>query len=164
MSEQQPETTYQRLRNFLAENGVRYREYEHEPEGRCEAVSQMRGNSVEQAAKAMVIMVKTGKKDRCYYLAVVPGNSRIDLERLRAHVGGTHAMFAPVQKAEELTGCPMGAVPPLSFAPDLRLAFDPQLLEHDELFFNAGRLDRSFAVDTGSFIKAVNPEILPLAG
>jgi Ala-tRNA(Pro) deacylase len=163
MSEQLIETSYLRLKNFLVEHGVRYREYEHKPEGRCDVVSQMRGNSVEQAAKAMVIMVKTGKKSRCYYLAVVPGNCRIDLDRLRTHVRGSHAMFTPVQKAEELTGCPMGAVPPLSFHPDLRVAFDPRLLENEELFFNAGRLDRSFAVDTGSFVEAAKPEILPLA-
>lgn len=163
MSELLMETAYQRLKDFLEQHGVRYREFEHAPEGRCDAVSQMRGNSVEQAAKAMVIMVKTGKKSRLYYLAVVPGDCRIDLDRLCSHVRGSYAMFAPVQKAEELTGCPMGAVPPLSFHSELRVAFDPRLLDHDELFFNAGRLDRSFAVSTGAFVEAAKPEILPLA-
>ncbi len=63
---------YDTLISYLNKNHIVYREMSHIPEGKCEAISKIRGNRLEQAAKSLVVMVKRGKKERRYYLAVVP--------------------------------------------------------------------------------------------
>ncbi|MBZ4420721.1 YbaK/EbsC family protein [Myxococcus sp. RHSTA-1-4] len=150
---------HEKLVQLFESHGATFRVVEHEPEGRTELISQVRGNALSQAAKAMVLMVKQGKKDRRYFLAVVPGDCRVDLEAVKTLGRGTHAMFAPPPVAEELTGCVMGAVPPVSFHPDLKLLVDPKLLEHEEIVFNSGRLDRSVFIQREGYLKAAQPEV-----
>jgi len=65
------EDTYARLIALLDQHGVQYRLIDHAPEGRTELVSAMRGNTLSQAAKCIVLMVKIGKKITKYILAVV---------------------------------------------------------------------------------------------
>ncbi|WP_437854388.1 YbaK/EbsC family protein [Sorangium sp. So ce363] len=150
---------HDRLVTLFQESNAVFRVVEHPAEGRTELISQIRGNSLPQAAKAMVLMVKQGKKSRRYYLCVVPGDCRVDMEAVKTLGSGTHATFAPQDVAEQLSGCVMGAVPPVSFNPELELVVDPKLLEHDELVFNAGRLDRSIFIQRDSYVKATSPRL-----
>jgi len=154
---------YERLIALFQESGARVRVVEHPAEGRTEVVSQIRGNHLGQAAKAMVVMVKLGKKDRRYLLCVVPGDRRIDLAVVKGLGSGTHAMFAPPAVAEQLTGCVMGAIPPVSFNPELPLVVDPSLLENEEIVFNAGRLDRSIFIERDAYVTAAKPRLAPIA-
>jgi Ala-tRNA(Pro) deacylase len=143
---------YEKLIALLDEYGARYRLIDHEPEGRTEAVSGYRSNSLAHAAKCMVVMVKTGKKTRRYFLAVVPGDARVDLGRLKALAGGSYVSFATPEKAETLAGSVSGTILPFSFHDELELVVDPALLEADpEIFFNAARLDRSLALRTEDY-------------
>ena len=54
---------------FLDQHGASYRLIDHEPEGRTEIVSPLRGNALSQATKCIVLMVKSnrlGKHLLCY--------------------------------------------------------------------------------------------------
>ncbi|MEU7645003.1 YbaK/EbsC family protein [Streptomyces huasconensis] len=157
MSEQHAQ--YTKLVGLLDERGAAYRVIEHEPEGATEAVSALRGNTLEQAAKCIVVMVKTGKKTKRYALAVVPGDRRVDLHALKALLGGTYAGFATQEVAERLSGSVSGTILPFSFDPELELVVDPALLEHEEIFFNAARLDRSLALRTVDYREIASPRI-----
>lgn len=150
---------YAKLIALLDEAGARYRVVEHAPEGQTELVSQMRGNLLSQAVKSLVVLVKVGKKESRYYLVNIPGDRRADLNAVKALCAGTHVMFAPAEKARQLTGCEMGAVPPFAFDPALTLVLDPALLEHEELVFNAGRLDRSIFIHRDDYLKIAQPHI-----
>ncbi len=154
---------YQRLITLLDGGGARYRVIEHEPEGRTEVVSAYRGHPVEYAAKCLVVMVKIGKRASKYFLAVVSGDARVDLQALKRLAGGTYVAFASTDKAEALAGSVSGTILPFSFHPDLELIVDPGLLTHPEIFFNAGRLDRSLALDTRDYRRLAGPRILPIA-
>jgi Ala-tRNA(Pro) deacylase len=153
---------YDRLLSMLDGAGARYRVIEHEPEGRTEIVSGYRGNPIAAAAKCIVVMVKVGKKTTRYFLAVVPGDARVDLAALKELAGGTYVAFASTDKAEALAGSVSGTILPVSFHPDLELIVDPALLTHDEIFFNAARLDRSLALNTDDYRKLADPRIHPI--
>ncbi|MFJ2766474.1 YbaK/EbsC family protein [Streptomyces sp. NPDC087300] len=155
MSEQHAQ--YTKLVGLLDERGATYRVIEHEAEGATEAVSALRGNTLEQAAKCIVVMVKIGKKTKRYVLAVVPGDRRVDLGALKALLGGTYAGFATQEVAERLAGSVSGTILPFSFDPELELVVDPALLEHEEIFFNAARLDRSLALRTADYREIAGP-------
>lgn len=147
------------LKSHLDTSAVPYRAVEHAPEGKTDVVSAIRGNRLSQAAKAMVVMVKIGKNDRRYVNAVVPGNCNLDFSAIAKLFGGDRVLMAPIDRAQIFTGCPMGAVTPFSFHPELTLVVDPRLVEEDEIVFNAGRLDMSFFVNASDYIKAANPKL-----
>lgn len=153
---------YERLTADLESAGARYRLIDHAPEGRTDLVSALRGHDVALAAKCLIVMVKVGKKQTRYALAVVPGNARLDLPAVRTLLGGTYATFAGKDKAEELAGSVSGTVLPFSYHPRLELIADPALLDAPELFFNAARLDRSIALATEDYVRLAAPRIEPI--
>jgi len=160
--EPEPGTAYERLLSLLNTADARYRVIEHAPEGRTEVVSAYRGHPVACAAKCMVVMVKLGKRTSKYFLAVVSGDTRVDLQAFKTMAGGTYVAFASTDKAEALAGSVSGTILPLSFHPDLELVVDPGLLKHPEIFFNAGRLDRSLALNTQDYLRITDPQIRPI--
>lgn len=154
---------YERLIALLDAKGARYRIIDHPPEGRTDLVSPMRGNELAQAAKCIVVMVKLGKKTTRHVLAVVPGDARVDLSAIKGLLGGTYASFASRDTAERLAGSVSGTILPFSFDPELVLIVDPALLEHDEIFFNAARLDRSLALNAADYAAIAEPRLEPIA-
>lgn len=155
---------FARIRSLLENARAEYRVVEHPEEGRTDVVSRIRGNNLAQAAKALVLVAKTGKKSRDYYLAVLPGDRRLDTEAFKKLSGAGFVGFADAARAEELTGCVVGSIPPFSFNPELKLVVDPALLAgHDEIVFNAGRLDRSIFLGTDAYVELATPKIHRIA-
>jgi Ala-tRNA(Pro) deacylase len=154
---------YNHLITWLDAQQASYQLIDHAPEGRTEMVSQIRGNALAQAAKCLILMVKIGKKVTKYVLAVVPGDARVDLVAVRALLGGTYVAFASPEVAERLAGSVTGTVLPFSFSSDLELIVDPSLLENDELYFNAARLDRSMALKTSDYLAIAQPRLERIA-
>ncbi|MGI8666146.1 MAG: YbaK/EbsC family protein [Jatrophihabitans sp.] len=155
--------TYRKLIDLLDERGASYRVIEHEPEGVTEAVSRLRGHDPGQAAKCMVVMVKLGKKETRYAAAVIPGDKRVDFDKIKALFNGTYAAFASPEAAEDLAGTPVGTIPPFSFDERMELFVDPELLRHAEVFFNAARLDRTIALATEDYRSIAQPRVESIA-
>ena len=153
------EDTYTQLVSFLEQNGVPYRLIDHAPEGRTEIVSPMRGNRLSQAAKCIVLMVKIGKKVTRYVLAVIPGDTKVDLQAVKVMLQGTYVAFASSDIAERLAGSVAGTILPFSFNQELELVVDPSLLENDEIYFNAARLDRSMVLKTKDYVEVARPRL-----
>jgi Ala-tRNA(Pro) deacylase len=162
MSEQSPDA-YTQLIAFLDQHKVGYRLIDHPPEGRTEIVSSMRGNTLTQAAKCIILMVKLGKKITRYVLGVIPGDARVDLNAVKVLLGGTYVSFASADIAEKLAGSVAGTILPFAFHPELELIVDPALLENEELFFNAARLDRSLALKTSDYVALAQPRLERIA-
>ncbi|MFF4170869.1 YbaK/EbsC family protein [Streptomyces sp. NPDC001744] len=154
-----PYATYEKLLALLDERGAVHRVIEHAPEGATEAVSALRGNALAQAAKCIVAMVKIGKKEKRFALVVVPGDRRVDLAAVKALYGGTYVSFASPGIAEELAGSPSGTILPFSFDERLDLVVDPDLLVHEEIYFNAARLDRSLALSVEDYRSVAEPRV-----
>lgn len=136
----------ERLLDLLDRNRATYRLVDHAPEGRTEVVSSLRGHPPAAAAKCMIAMVKLDKKRRRHVLAVVPGDRRVDLDAVKRLYDGRYAGLADAETAERLSGCPTGTILPFTWNDELDLVVDPALYDHDTIYFNAGRLDRSVAL------------------
>jgi len=159
-----PPNTHERLISLLDSHNARYRTIEHEPEGRSEEISRIRGNDPAQAMKAIVVSVRGGGKGKRYAMAVIPGNRRLDMKALLAHLDAQKGRFAPAEEASELTGCVMGAIPPFSFNEDLPLIVDNAFKAWNDVAFNAGRLDRSLFLSFADYCLIVNPIFADLSG
>ncbi len=155
--------TYAQLIEFLDQHKAGYKLIDHSPEGRTEIVSPMRGNKVSQAAKCIVMMIKIGKKTTKYVLGVVPGDAKIDLNAVKELFQGTYISFATPEIAERLAASVAGTILPFSFNPELELIVDPSLLENDEIYFNAARLDRSMALKTSDYTRLAKPRLEHIA-
>ena len=155
--------TYNKLIEFIDQNGAEYRLIDHSPEGRTDIVSPMRGNKVSQAAKCMILMVKIGKKETKYILCVVPGDKRVNLNVVKELMQGTYVSFTTPEIAERLAGSVTGTILPFSFNMELELMVDPSLLENDEIYFNAARLDRSMVLKTSDYVRLAKPRFEQIA-
>lgn len=149
---------HEQLRALLDREGATYRVIEHEAEGRTEYITKIRGNRLEQAIKSLVVQVRMSRKENHYYLANVPGDCRLDLHAIQRHFNADSAAIARRDKAEALTGCVIGAIPPFSFSDQLQVLADPLIRENDEVVFNAGRLDRSIFMKLDDYVRIVKPQ------
>ena len=71
--------------------------------------------------------------------------------------------FAARDKAQELTGCVIGAIPPFSFNDQLQVLADPLIQQNEDVVFNAGRLDRSIFMKLEDYIRIAKPQMAGIA-
>jgi Ala-tRNA(Pro) deacylase len=154
---------FDQLVALLADAKAKFRVIEHEAEGRSEAISAIRGNRPDQAAKAMVLDVRGGGGGRRHVLAILPGSRKLDFGALATLFEARKCGFASPETAQEITGCVMGSVPPFALNPALALVVDEDLLANDTLFFNAGRLDRSMELDMKDWLAVARPRVARIA-
>ena len=153
---------FNKLNALLQHERARFRVIHHPAEGMSEKVAEIRGTLPGQGAKAMLCRVKD--LPDVFVLAVLSGNRKVDFKKLGQAVGGKKASLVPPDEAMALTGCVMGAVPPFSFWPNVRLIVDPKLLaDHDEIAFNAGRLDRSMVLNSNDYQRIAAPLITAIS-
>ena len=155
--------THTLLTELLDRENANYRVIEHLAEGRTEVIAKIRGNRIEQSIKSIVLQVRLNRRENIYCLANVPGDCRIDFKGVKNHFNADSAAFAKPEKAQELTGCVIGAIPPFSFNEQLQVLADPLIKENEEVVFNAGRLDRSVMMKLDDYIRIVEPQMVKIA-
>jgi len=154
---------HKQLCDLLDREGAIYRIIEHEPEGHTEVIAKIRGNRIEQSVKSIVVQVRLNRKENIYCLANVPGDCRIDFAGIKQHFQADSVAFASREKAQELTGCVIGAIPPFSFSEQLQVLADPLIRENEEVVFNAGRLDRSIFMKLDDYLRIAKPQLVKIA-
>lgn len=154
---------HEQLCALLDREGAVYRVIEHEPEGRTELIAQIRGNRIEQSIKSMTLQVRLTRKENIYCLANVPGDCRIDFDEVKNYFNADSVAFASKEKAQALTGCVIGAIPPFSFNDQLQVLADPLIQENEEVVFNAGHLDRSVFMKLADYIRIAKPTLVKIA-
>ena len=115
-------SVYDELIRLLDAHGARYEVLTHEPIGTTEVVSRLRGNPVEQAAKCLVLVVKLDRRTRRYVLAVVAGDSKVDLAAVAALFNARYAGFADPATAERLARSVPGTVLPFPMSPEIEFS------------------------------------------
>lgn len=150
---------FHRLVSLLDSHQARYRVILHPAEGQSARVAEIRGTEPGQGAKAMLCSLKGTAE--VYGLVILRGDQKLDMKKVGAILGGKKAQLVSAELARELTGCVIGAIPPLSFDPRIRLIVDPQLTSrYSEIAFNAGRLDASMVLDTQDYLRIAQPRLL----
>jgi len=154
---------HEQLCALLDNEGAVYRVVEHAAEGRTELIAQIRGNRIEQSIKSMTLQVRLTRKENIYCLANVPGDCRIDFDGVKKYFNADSVAFAAREKAQALTECVIGAIPPFSFSEQLQVLADPLIRENEEVVFNAGRLDRSIFMKMEDYIRIAKPQMVKIA-
>ena len=93
----------------------------------------------------------------------VPGDCRVDFAGIKVHFNADSVAMAAREKAEALTGCATGSIPPFSFNDQLILLADPMIKENEEVVFNAGSLERSIFMKMEDYFRIANPQVVKIA-
>ena len=109
------------------------------------------GVSVGQIVKSLVFAV-----DGEVVMAFVSGANQLDEKKLALVAGGSKCSRVDADVVREATGFPIGGVPPLGLATQLRVFIDPDLLQYDEVWAAAGTWNDVFAIEPGALQRATN--------
>jgi Cys-tRNA(Pro) deacylase len=99
------------------------------------------GVTVGQIVKSLVFGV-----DNEIVMALVSGSNQLDEKKLAAAAGGSKCLRVDADAVRAATGYPIGGVPPLGLATQLRIFIDPDLMQYDEVWAAAGTWNDVFAV------------------
>lgn len=127
------ERVFDRLHNWLRQEGVALTVLRHEPVYTSEQAAAVRGTSLASGAKALV--VKAGEE---FVLFVVPADRKLDNRKARVQLGVKALRFATREEVERLTGLQPGSIPPFGSLFGLPTYCDPSLAENPSINFNAG--------------------------
>lgn len=137
----------ERIRTFLAEQGVSFVEKEHPPTFTSEESARARGEPLSVGAKALLI-----KTDAVFRLFVLPADRKVDSQAIKRGLGAKKTRFADAAELLELTGLVPGCVPPFGRPVlPLELVADPALELNDRVAFNAGSLTHSIVMSSADY-------------
>jgi len=115
------------------------------------------GVSVGQIVKSLVFGV-----DGEIVMALVSGSNQLDEKKLATAAGGAKCARVDADAVRDATGYPIGGVPPLGLATQMRVFIDPDLLQYDEVWAAAGTWNDVFAIKPDSLAQTTGGLIVDL--
>jgi len=115
------------------------------------------GVAVGQIVKSLVFAV-----DGELVMAYVSGANQLDEKRLAAAAGGAKCSRVDADAVREATGFPIGGVPPLGLATQLRIFMDLDLLQYDEVWAAAGTWNDVFPIDPRDLQRVTNGVVVEI--
>ena len=148
---------FNELKEFLTKNSINYEVFSHEPVITSEEATSIIGVPVEQGAKAIVVR----DSGRYFFLAVLPGNKKINLEKLGQSISDAKLPLRLAAHSEVLqrTGCEIGSVHPFGLLFELETYCDKALMKNDLIYFNPGVHERTVKMKCEDYVKIANPVI-----
>jgi Ala-tRNA(Pro) deacylase len=129
----------------LDERSVPYRTIEHAAAASAEEYRDTLGTRYEQQAKTLFVRYrKPGEK--AFAALALQAQKRADFARVADLLDAREAKLGTVEQLAQATGCGFGELPPFASVFGLPLLLDRDLLDQDEIYFNAGSLTTSIAL------------------
>jgi Ala-tRNA(Pro) deacylase len=90
---------FERLQNWLKENGVSFTVQRHQPVFTSEQAAAVRGTSLASGAKALVVKAGEG-----FVLLILPADRKLDSRKAREALKVKSLRFASKEEVQSLTG------------------------------------------------------------
>ena len=96
------------------------------------------------------------------YLVMANGLAKVDRGKLSAHwgLGKKRVKMASAEKVLELTGYPVGAVPPFGHRTLLPILMDPAVLKQPVVYAGGGGIQALVCLTPQELCRVVKPEIV----
>jgi Ala-tRNA(Pro) deacylase len=149
-----------KIRAWLAAEGISFREVRHEPTRTSQESARARGEELRVGGKALLIKV-----DEAYRLFVLSADRKLDSAAVKRRFGGRKIRFATPEELADLTGLVPGSVPPFG-QPLLPfpLYVDPSVFANERIAFNAGSLTDSIVMASDDYRRIARAEVFTFAG
>ena len=147
---------------LLDQLAIRYelREYEIDPEDlAAETVAAKIGLPPEQVFKTLV--ARGDRNGIC--MAVIPGNTELDLKALATASGDRKIQLVPVKELQGLTGYIRGGVTALAAKKDYLVYVDETIELFDTISISAGIRGMQILITSDDYLLATKARLAPLA-
>lgn len=142
--------------SLLQSAGVSFQVLEHEPVFTSEQAARVRGVSLKQGVKAMVLQSGSGK----FFLFCLPADQKIDFRKAAVLVDEKKVFLANPKEVLRVTGCEIGSVSPFSgLLSGIPTFFDSGILENESVEFNIGLHTHSVRMKSADLVGLVKPEL-----
>jgi prolyl-tRNA editing enzyme YbaK/EbsC (Cys-tRNA(Pro) deacylase) len=148
-----------RIRAAAAERGldVEIRRFRATTRTAVDAAREI-GCELAQIIKSIVFLA-----DAAPLLVLVAGSDRVDEAKLRALVGASVVRRATGSEARDITGYPIGGVPPFALARPLPVLLDRGLFRHDTLWAGAGTGETVMRLESRDLVRASGGTVVEIA-
>ncbi|MEK7188430.1 MAG: amino acid--tRNA ligase-related protein, partial [Patescibacteria group bacterium] len=146
---------YERILEELKKRKIKYSHFEHEPVFTSEDSARVRGTSLHQGAKALVLQT-----DQEFILYVLPADLNADLDQLRQFLKVKKLALVSKDTVKGKTGLDAGSIPPFGSVIGLKTYLDSRVSDNEEIAFNVARHDRSIKMKYTDFLKVEKPTIV----
>lgn len=147
-----------RIQELLHDRGIAFTFKEHAPVKTSQEAADVRGTPLHEGAKALVFAA-----DDAMVLAVVPAHKRVGTRAFKRAFGIKNLRMITPDELRELTGLPVGAVPPFGSVLDLPTFVDRGLLANERISFNAGSRTASIIMACKDYVAAEEPTLADFA-
>jgi len=149
----------QKLLAYLDENGVKYTRHAHPTAYTAREVASVEHVPAHKIAKTVVFFSENG-----FGMAILPGDSMVDLESLRAVVGVSRLRLATESELSELfADCELGAMSPFGNLCGLPVFVDGGLAGEETIAFNAGTHRDVVHMRYQDFERLAKPKVVTLS-
>ncbi|HAB99587.1 MAG TPA: aspartate--tRNA(Asn) ligase [Parachlamydiales bacterium] len=149
-----PETIRNEIIRLLHQHKMPFDHQEHEATPTSEDSARVRGTSMAEGVKALVLRGKSTKKN---YQFNIPSHLKLDMKAV-AEAVGEKCEFEDPAVLEERYGLKIGGIPPFGQLLNLDTYFDEQIMENPKAAFNCGLLTESIVMQANDLITLVNPK------
>ncbi len=147
--------TNREIGEWLAHEGVEFREVHHLAARTSEESAAARGEELKVGGKALLLKV-----DLSFRLFVLSADRKLNSASVKQHFGAKKTRFASPEELMEMTGLAPGSVPPFG-EPILPfpLFVDPSVFENDRIAFNAASLTDSIVMGVDDYRRLASPVV-----
>lgn len=146
---------------WLHAQGARFEvlEYEFTEIGADRAAAAV-GRPLEMICKTLVVKA-TGN---AYWLAIIPGDQRLDPYKVAAALGVKQADLAEADEAERVTGYKVGGISPFALRRKLPVLIEESLLALETVIVNGGRRGVLVELPTGELARLLEAQAKDICG
>lgn len=124
----------------------------------AEDAARAAGCPIDQIVKSIVVVC-----DGNVVVTLVPGDRRVDLDKVARAAGAGKARIATAAEVEEATGFTPGAVAPFPLPNVERVLIDQSLLGHDVVWVGAGSPVHMAAINPGVLVRLARAQPIDAA-
>jgi aspartyl-tRNA synthetase len=146
------ESVFDAIVGLFKKKKLPYDVLEHEPVYTSADAAAIRGTELEEGVKAILLIADTKP-----VMVSVAGNTKIDVKALKGLYGFRDVRMATPEEVIEVTGVPIGAVPPFGALFDIPLYVDEEVRTHASVVFNAGLHTKSLRVSAADYENVATP-------
>lgn len=134
---------------------MEFKHMNHEPTPTSEDSALIRGTTLEEGVKAIILRGKTSKKN---YQFNIPSNLKLDMKAV-ADIAGEKCEFEDPAVIKERFGLEIGSIPPFGQLLNLDTYFDEKIQKSEKSAFNCGLLRESIVMSSKDLLAVVNPKV-----
>lgn len=151
------ENIVEKVKELLELHQITYKLMEHEPTPTSIDAARVRGVSLEQGIKAIIIKLRDKNAENI--MITLPGNRKIDSKKVRLHLKQDFS-FENSEVIFQKYGVKIGGIPPFGKVFGLKMLVDNMIFQNARVDFNCGTQSKSIEIAGSDYLKIVENETL----